>query len=176
MKDREDVVAAVLAAAGGSLVGRVRLQKAVCLLDRLGLESGMSFDYHHYGPFSRDLDNATADAKAFGLVEEKLELRQSDGAAYSVFHLIRPPEVGAYGKLNKARLAELAQLFANTNLTVLELAATVDWLWHAERCPDWQTEIRRRKGVKVQGGRLERAIGLLNTIGLTPPEPKAEAA
>lgn len=99
MKHREDVVAAVLEAAGGSLIGRVRLQKAVYLLDRLGLESGMSFDYHHYGPFSRDLDNATADAKAFGLVEEKLELRQSDGAAYSVFRLISSPKVDAYGNL-----------------------------------------------------------------------------
>ena len=43
MKEREDIVAAVVEAAGGTLIGRVRLQKAVYLLDRLGLESGLSF-------------------------------------------------------------------------------------------------------------------------------------
>ena len=99
MKEREDVVAAVLAAAGGELTGRVRLQKAVYLMDRLGLESGFSFDYHHYGPFSRDLDNATADAKAFGLVEEEFERRQSDGATYSIFRLKGQPKPEAYGRL-----------------------------------------------------------------------------
>ena len=65
MTDRESIVVAVLAAANGRLAGRVRLQKVVYLLDRLGLESGFAYDYYHYGPFSRELDNAVADAEAF---------------------------------------------------------------------------------------------------------------
>jgi hypothetical protein len=40
MTEREDIVSAVIAAAGGELIGRVRLQKTVYLLDRLGLDSG----------------------------------------------------------------------------------------------------------------------------------------
>ncbi len=169
MKEREDVVAAVLAAAGGELTGRVRLQKAVYLMDRLGLESGLSFHYHHYGPFSRDLDNAIADAKAFGLVEEEFERRQSDGATYSIFRLKKRPKLEAFGKLGEAKAGELACLFAATNVTVLELAATVDWLSRVEKYSDWKSEITKRKGVKVQGGRLEKAVELLAQLNLSPP-------
>jgi uncharacterized protein len=171
MKEREDVVTAVVAAAGGQLAGRVRLQKTVHLLDRLGLGSGFDYEYHHYGPYSRDLDNATADAKAFKLVDETFEHRVSDGAMYSIFRLAGEPKDDAYGELGRERTAELVRDFARTNITVLELAATVDWLWREERYADWQSEITRRKGIKVQGGRLEKALALLSEIGLATPEP-----
>ncbi len=170
MIEREDVVAAVVAAAGGELIGRVRLQKAVYLMDKLGLDSGFSFDYHHYGPFSRDLDNATVDATAFDLVEEKTERRQSDGAAYSIFKLKGHSKPEAYGKLGKEKAMELARCFVATNVTILELAATIDWLWRSEKIKDWKSEIKKRKGVKVQDGRLERAIALLVKVGLPAPE------
>jgi uncharacterized protein YwgA len=60
MIEPEDKVAAVVDAAGGTLVSRVRLQKTVYLLDQLGFSSEFEYEYHHYGPYSRDLDNATA--------------------------------------------------------------------------------------------------------------------
>ncbi|HQU09580.1 MAG TPA: hypothetical protein PLV25_06435, partial [Opitutales bacterium] len=81
--DREDIVVAVVAAAGGTLTSRVRLQKTIYLLDQLNLKSGFSFEYYHYGPFSRDLDNATADAKGLGKIKEDIRHRQSDGADFS---------------------------------------------------------------------------------------------
>ena len=169
--EREDIVVAVVAAAEGPLNSRVRLQKAVYLLDRLGLDSGFGYEYHHYGPYSRDLDNATADAKAFGLIEEKFDHRQSDGAMYSIFELSPGAAVNeaAYGDLRRERASELAQLFAGTNVTVLELAATIDWLWREEKHVDWRSEITKRKGVKVRSGRLERAVDLLRNLGLAPP-------
>lgn len=169
MKQREDVVTAVLAAAGGRLIGRVRLQKAVYLLDRLGLESGFDYEYHHYGPFSRDLENAIADAKAFDLIEEKLDLRQSDGATYSIFTLKQRRDSSTLGNLTAKRASELTHRFAQTNVTVLELAATIDWLWRVEKSPDWRSEVTKRKGVKVQSGRLEKAIELLTELKLAPP-------
>ena len=85
--EREEIVAVLLRAAGGQLVGRVRLQKVAYLLDRLGLNSGFQYNYGNYGPFSHDLDNAVADAEAFGLVEETFHRRQIDGARYSIFEL-----------------------------------------------------------------------------------------
>lgn len=176
MEEREDVVAAVLEAAGGELTGRVRLQKSIYLMDQLGLESGFTFHYHHYGPFSRDLDNAIADAKAFDLVEEAFAERQSDGARYSIFRLKGPAKRGALGRLDANRAGKLARLFAATNVTVLELAATVDWLWRFEKFQDWRHEITKRKGVKVQGGRLEKAVALLDELGLRPPAGAARAA
>jgi len=169
--EREDIVAAIVSAAGGRLIGRVRLQKTAYLLDQLGLNSGFDYEYHHYGPYSRDLDNAVLDAEAFGLVDESFGRRESDGARYSIFSL--KPGVNAkdeaFGNLDRERASALARKFTNTNITVLELAATIDWLWRKEENADWRTEVTKRKGVKVQGGRLERAVELLKEIGLPPP-------
>ena len=47
MTEREDIVAAILSAAGGRMIGRVRLQKTAYLLERLGLGSKFGFDYHY---------------------------------------------------------------------------------------------------------------------------------
>lgn len=167
--EREHIVAAILSAAGGEMVGRVRLQKSAYLLEQLGLRSGFSFDYHHYGPFSRDLDNAVADAKAFGLVGERFEHRQSDGATYSVFTLKGPPESPRFGKLTAERAQDLVRRFVQTNVTVLELAATIDWLWRVEHYADWHSELTKRKGAKVRNGRLEKAVQLLQELDLGPP-------
>ena len=175
--EREEIVAALLKAAGGQLVGRVRLQKAAYLLDRLGLESGFHYDYHHYGPFSRDLDNAVADAEAFGLVEEEFGRRQVDGARYSIFKLT-PDGFGLparSGQLNEAALGRYLQMFAEANVTVLELAATANWLAEEEGQEDWQEALCRRKGRKVEGGRLDRALALLRDIGLPPATADASA-
>ena len=175
--ERERIVAALLQAAGGELVGRVRLQKAVYLLDRLGLESGFHYDYHHYGPFSQDLDNAVADAEAFGLVEEGFGRRQIDGARYSIFTLaVDNLELPArMGRLDEAALKRHLQTFAETNVTVLELAATANWLVEEEERSDWEEALRRRKGPKVEGGRLDRALTLLQDVGLPPATADASA-
>ena len=49
-----------------------------------------------------------------------------------------------------------------------------DWLWRYERnTAGWDSEIRKRKGRKVGGGRLEKAVELLQDLGLAPPRPAA---
>jgi uncharacterized protein YwgA len=177
MIEPEDKVAAVVDAAGGTLVSRVRLQKAVYLLDQLGLDSGFNYEYYHYGPYSRDLDIATSDARALGVVREEIHHRAGDGASYSEFTLLKPrsSKVEALGKLDRTRAEKLVQKFADTHVTVLELAATVDWLWRYEHCTNWRAEIARRKPMKVGNGRLDRAIALLHNLGLRPPAPEGEA-
>ena len=50
MQEREKAVADIVAATGGRLVSRVRLQKLAYLLDQLGARSGFNYIYHHYGP------------------------------------------------------------------------------------------------------------------------------
>ena len=177
MMKREDMVAVLLKASGGQLVGRVRLQKTAYLLDRLGLESGFHYEYHHYGPFSRDLDNAVADAEAFELLVETFGRRQVDGARYSIFkltadHLELPPKIG---KLSKAMLRRYLQTFTEANITVLELAATANWLAEEEDRNDWQEALRRRKGPKVEDGRLDRALDLLHKVGLRPTMAHSQA-
>jgi uncharacterized protein len=179
MREREDVVVAVIAAApGASLTSRVRLQKVVYLLDRLGFESGFGFEYHHYGPYSRVFDNAIADARALKLVDERIEHRLRDGASYSVFAVNAGAQPGeeAYGNLGRKRAQGYIARFADTNVTVLELAATIDFLWRYEKIEDWRTEVGKRKRAKIGGGRLEKAVELLESLGLKPPEPGAAKA
>lgn len=174
MIDREHIVVAVVAAAGEQLVSRIRLQKTVYLLDRVGLRSGFSYEYHHFGPYSRDLDNAATEAQAFDLLEETFDRRLSDGARYSVFKAKTSPQANAYGDLSPEKSQELVREFAATNVTVLELAATIDWLWRVEGyTSDWNVEIEKRKGRKVGGGRLGKAIDLLKALKLEPPTPAA---
>ena len=162
----EHYVADVVRAAGGRLVSRIRLQKIAYLLDQLGAHSGFSYTYHHYGPYSRDLDSAILDAEAFGLVKEGYGRRTSDGARYSVFEL--QSEAGDYTLLRDHHLRVLTKKLASENVTVLELAATAHWLVQFEKVGDWQKEIQRRKGAKTGNNRLEKAMELLKAIDLPP--------
>jgi uncharacterized protein YwgA len=162
----EDHVVEIIAAAGGKLVSRIRLQKIAYLLDQIGNDSDFDYVYYHYGPFSRDLENAILDAEAFKLINEEEGRRASDGARYSIFTLNK--KVEKFKILKDSRLRDLARRLAEENVTVLELAATAHWLVTYEHIPDWETEIRRRKGTKNDGGRLEKAKELLRQLRLEP--------
>src|SRR5690242_9308040 len=83
----------LLYASGGQVVGKIRLQKTVYLLDQLGLNSGFAFEYHHYGPYSAELADATDDCIAFDRISETIERRVSDGVRYSIFRA--EPQKGA---------------------------------------------------------------------------------
>lgn len=168
--ERETVVAGVVAAAGGRLAGRVRLQKIIYLLDRLGMRSGFTYEYHHFGPFSRELDSATADAQAFLGLREEFAHREIDGARYSVFHLDGDVSEDVFGLIGREPARSLIYTLSTTNVTVLELAATIDWLWRMERVSDWRNELVKRKGPKLQNGKFDRALELLQTLQLSPPD------
>ena len=164
---QEGVAVSVIVAAGGHIDGRIRLQKLVFLLDKLGLNSGFSFTYHHYGPFSSDLAGAVDTAKAFGLIHEKFKHREIDGVRYSSFSLGNRLESGAAaGFLSNTRIRGAVDAMKVATSTVLELAATAYWLKHDERREDWRMEIVRRKGQKTEQSRLEIALKLLTAIGL----------
>lgn len=164
----ESRVSDIVMAAGGRLVSRIRLQKITYLLDRLGADSGFSFSYYHYGPYSRDLDSAILDAQAFNHVEEVFERRKSDGARYSVFEMKADAEAYEFSYLRDPHLRETVGHLSDVNVTVLELAATAHWLLKEEAVDDWKAEIIRRKGTKTANGRLEEATNLLASLGLEP--------
>lgn len=168
-REPEDFVADILGAVGGRLVSRIRLQKIAYLLDQLGAESGFDYSYHHYGPYSRDLDSAILDAEAFGLVKEDYGYRKSDGARYSVF--VQGTEGKEFSCLKDNDLRNIAKRLAAESVTVLELAATAHWLAEFEKVDDWKAEIRRRKGSKTENGRLEEATKLLAEVGLPLSAP-----
>jgi len=153
MQNREQLVADIIALAPEQkLVSRVRLQKIAYLLEQMGCDLGFEYSYHHYGPFSHDLDRAILDAKAFGLVKEVVANRKSDGASYSIFEL-----TGGNGASESSTISSFKnqiQRFAKSNITVLELAAT--------------EEIVKRKGVKTKNNRLANALDLLRELHLPP--------
>ncbi|WP_311272552.1 MULTISPECIES: hypothetical protein [unclassified Rhizobium] len=162
----ENRIAEIISAAGGKLVSKIRLQKIVYLLDQINDEHNFDFVYYHFGPFSRDVENAVLDGEAFGLIKEEEAFRSSDGAKYSIFTVSEPVE--DYKFLHTKELKDLTNNLANENVTVLELAATAHWLFTYENISDWETEIRRRKGSKNDSGRLEKAKQLLLKISLHP--------
>lgn len=158
----------LLEAANGEIVGKVRLQKTVYLLDQLGMGSGFSYEYHHYGPYSAELARTVDDWVFFDEIKETVK-RRGDGVPYSVFCLPdgyrnRLPE--AIGNLPSERAGEALELMQAQDATVLELASTIHWLKTVEHVGNWQEELVRRKGVKTKGGRVEKATRLLADLGL----------
>lgn len=162
----EAVVCDVLEAAGGLVAGRIRLQKTIYLLAKMGLPVPFTFIYHHYGPFSADLANTIDFSIEFGMVEEEVAHRKSDGARFSKFRLKARPNSRQSDFFRRREVEDALEKFMAATSTVLELAGTIYWLKHDERYADWRSEIIRRKGVKTREGRLEEAVNLLHSVGL----------
>lgn len=163
-----DVPSLVLAA-GGQLIGKIRLQKAVYLLDQMGLASGFSYEYHHYGPYSEDLAEQVEDDVIFGRLEADLRRRQSDGVPYVAYRANasgRGEPIDSH--MPRDRVGDALAQMERRSATVLELAATMHWLAVVENLPDWSAELVRRKGAKTKQGRQEQALDLLRTLGLPP--------
>lgn len=158
----------LLEAAGGQIVGKVRLQKVVYLLDQLGMDSGLEFEYHHFGPYSEELTDQIDDEKAFGAIEEKYGYRESDGVPYSIFAAAEKGAPDRIGALDSEVAKRALQVMKESSPTVLELAATIHWLAFIEHRKDWKDELVRRKGIKTANGRDELAFGLLKRLGLAP--------
>ncbi|MEF2553207.1 hypothetical protein VQ042_17900 [Aurantimonas sp. A2-1-M11] len=175
MTKHHHLVAQTVTAANGEIVGRVRMQKVFYLLEQLGLGSGLSFSYHHYGPYSRALDEAIDASKAFDGLKEEMRNRVSDGAPFSVFIAQQKANSadGKIGNISAGDAAVLLERMKAASSTVIELAATIHWLATKECVPDWRSELRRRKGVKTEGGRTEQAIALLDQLGLVAEIPMA---
>src|ERR1700719_1821770 len=127
-QEGDRLVAEVVAAAGGQIIGRVRLQKIFYLLDRIGLESGFDYEYHHYGPYSSELAEAVEDATAFGHIDERIGRRSDDGVSYSIFEKPRLASEPYLGALDHGHAAKVLKRMPAEPATVLELAATIDWL------------------------------------------------
>jgi uncharacterized protein len=168
-----DLVASIVDLAGGRVTGRVRMQKIAYLLQRKGAAPSLSFAYHHFGPYSRELDEGIAAAKALGRIREATERRASDGAPYSVFMGVgAAPASDDLGPVSRDEAARLVARMtaADVSSTIIELAATIDWLRSQEGVTDWRSELVRRKSVKTNGGRVEQALVLLRELGLDAPE------
>jgi uncharacterized protein len=156
----------IVADAGGTVVGRTRLQKLAYLLELTGLGEGFQFQYRHYGPYSEGLAAATRDATLLRLVKEE-EKPASWGGSFSVYTVDCRDDSG----LTNTSRQELAKLAAKADPIELELAATAAFL-SVDGVADAWGEVARRKPEKVEGGRLEKAKELYRKLALVPtPKP-----
>lgn len=151
-RDPHLLAARIVQDAGGTLVGRTRLQKVAYLMHLAGFSDDFDFEYRHYGPFSEDLARGMDIAAAFGQVEEKERLA-AWGGRYSVFSLKEPITISS-----DSQRAEFVQKAKGVNAVELELAATAAFLFAAEKLAAPWEETKRRKPEKAGGGRLERAM------------------
>ena len=150
-------VARIIRDAGGKVVGRTRLQKIAYLLSASGLESGFSFSYRHYGPFSEDLATAARDADLLGLIKE-CEQQASWGGSYSIYQADATQHL-----TDVATRRALATKAAESDAVELELAATAVYLAKEGHRDPW-AETARRKPEKAGDGRLVKAKELYRTL------------
>ncbi|WP_018407482.1 hypothetical protein [Methylocystis rosea] len=169
MSQLDDLVVGAVALSGGELVGRIRMQKVIYLLDQLGMGSDAAFEYHHYGPYSEAVSDAVTDAKFWGNLKESVNFRVTDGAPYSTFATVTQAPANL-GNLSGESARRYLDKFAGCTSTVLELAATVHWLAFKEQIPDWRSELEVRKAGKTGNGRIEQALVLLRSLGLAPQD------
>src|SRR4051812_7285027 len=121
-------IPSLVMAAGGEIVGKIRLHKVVYLLDQIGLDSGFSYDYYHYGPYSEDLAEQVEDDVVFRHLDASQRRRVSDGVPYGAYSAKASGggdalETRLPANLVRTALAEMQRHSA----TVLELAATIHW-------------------------------------------------
>jgi len=160
-------VPSLVRAAGGEIVGKVRLQKMVYLLDQLGVPTEFSFSYHHYGPYSDELAEAVEDDVIFRRVKAERR-RRSDGVPYVVYK-IDTADTASESVFEQPKINAALQAMQRSSATVLELAATIHWLAFAEKVDNWKAELVRRKGIKTEEGREEKALALLKSLQIAPP-------
>lgn len=150
-KPEWQAAAEIVRDAGGTIVGRTKLQKVGYLMELAGLGAGFDFEYRHYGPYSEDLADSIRLAAAFDLVIEE-EKRANWGGVYSIFRA-----TDQVGRGDQGQRAEFAEAAAGIDSIELELAATAAYLSAVEDCVDPWEETARRKPEKVGEGRLDRA-------------------
>ena len=130
-------VASVIQAAGGSLIGRTRLQKTIFLLELAGFIDGFDFEYRHYGPYSEDLSQAALSARMSGAIEEE-ERQAVWGGTYSIFRAQgTPPRI-------TPQMQSLIDISTSSNPIALELAATAVYLAKEGFEHPWEETIRRK--------------------------------
>jgi uncharacterized protein YwgA len=143
------------------VVGRTRLQKTVKLLQRLGFPTDYGYMSFFYGPYSEGVQFDIGLLEHFGLVKE--ERRQGSEKPYYVMTAVESAKLPELKKFQK-----FIDILSDTDATVLELAATYDS--YRERGDDHDIaleRVRRKKGSKCDEGRLDSALQLLRTLGLS---------
>jgi uncharacterized protein YwgA len=114
-------LAAVIAAHPNRTVdGRTRLQKTICLLQRLGLPTDFLYTIFFYGPYSEDLHSELGLLKHLNMVEEEEQQIDSEKYHYKIkakTNWVEPELVDAF--------QPQIDLMANSTSVVLEFGCNL---------------------------------------------------
>lgn len=158
----EDAVVGIVALNGGELIGRTRLQKTAFLLERSGMNSGLEFEYHRFGPFSAEIARGSEIAAGSGQLE--LEVRPGfHEYPYTIFRTSASAPA-ALGGLATEKAISLLSAMSGVSDVVLELAATIVLLRNSYENP--LEEVKIRKPHKATPERLKAALQLITELGL----------
>ena len=162
-----DAVVEILAEAGGRIVGRTRLQKAVCALELTGLGYGFSFNYRHFGPYSEELKLACDYADAKGLICEERKTA-TWGGEYSAFVTSAKPKEGGDNAKNRETLLGIV---VAADPVALELAVTAAFLASKGVVAPWG-EVAERKRAKATARAMSDAKDLYKKMqSVNSPKP-----
>ena len=164
-------VADLIHRAGGELIGRTRLHKSACLLELCGVGYGFRFNYRLFGPYSDELQVASDDAEALGLIKER-KMATSWGGWYSSFSSAGAP-VPSTTSRTKIRKA-LLKIAVEAEPVELELAVTAAFLASNGVANPWE-RVAARKPAKATEERMRAAkklYGKLSRISTPRPLPK----
>lgn len=145
--------AAIVQDAGGTVVGRTRLQKIACVLELTGLGDGFQFLYKHYGPYSDALATALRDANVLGFIVET-ESPTNWGGWFSTYQSKPTP-----GRSVPNARTKIARIGASADAIALELATTAAFLASRGVSGAWD-ETERRKPEKATSEYLAKAKSL----------------
>lgn len=156
-------LAAVIAAhPKGEVVGRIRLQKTIKLLQRLGLPTDYLYSIHFYGPYSEDLHSEVSLLNNLEMIQEKAQpTSYRDGVVYTM-KATDSADAGLVAGFKPA-----IDIMAATEPVILELAATYDtFRQHGNDHATALERLRVKKGSKCANGNEDRAFLLLDQLGL----------
>ncbi|MCZ4108006.1 hypothetical protein O3U67_07935 [Brevundimonas diminuta] len=161
-----NVVYTIVNAAGGSLIGKVRLQKIAYVLDLAGLSAPMHHRYYHFGPYSDEVSRQASEAVAGGVVNLE-EIPTEWGGAYTKYSAAVIDEV-------ESDIVQIVKVASEVDSVVLELAATAAFLKFEHKDDVW-AETARRKPLKSTPERIERAKHLWSRLCNLPMPNKLPA-
>lgn len=156
-------IAHVINLNSGKLTGRTRLQKTFYILESYGVELGIDFQYHHYGPYSEELSIAIDDAIALGFISEDKKLTNKF-QTYSIFSSLTDEDSNYFDKNLDVIASRLLSTLSSYDTITLELAATADFLSEAGFESDPWLETKIRKASKATDERMAKAKRLLDEI------------
>ncbi len=163
-----EAVADLIFRAGGTLVGRTRLQKSACLLELAGVGYGFRFNYRLFGPFSDELQIASDDAEALGLIKEQ-KRSANWGGVYYAFSSNRSVVSSTPAKTRARK--QLLKIAVDADPVELELAVTAAFLAANRVQTPWE-KVAIKKPAKATEDRLKRAKELYQKF-LSVTVPKA---